>query len=822
VIFPTALNGVLTGDFFTLQVDNGGGGHIGTQPIHSTAIADFNGGADPVNLTDLQSLANQIGADWLAWRLASLELRYESAVDWDIGGMEDVEWLHGPSTITTAVYRSTWEPEQGTLQHAPSIGETVPPDQPAPPTITDPAGGVATGPPFKFTSKDGTVGIQASQTNPGDVDFSAAFGPMMQLCLQGCSGPICVLYPAQWYLGAGPCFGSGIPPVAEQWYCLQAPNYPGSGPGSACGPCAVTLGNYCVAYPSFNPDFADFEGCDVFAAAGYQTVSLKSPCVWIWQQTALPCAITFEIVGTAALVQFGNGPYEQQLGLYKADIANWDCLTTPLVLTLTDPVLWPNSPASVTVYPGACPPPIAACGPCATPPEFVCLSVPGLTQASGKFHNAECGFCAALGAGFTLTCAPNFEIAPGVFTCGWTAIYGGGDGCRANPVTLYWNPTLLQWVLSIGAYPVIYTAATWNCTGPLTLALAAAGNPLSDCAGWPSTVTLTAGPCYFGSGSGVSNMWYCLLPPNNMGSGSGSGTCTVATPTFSPAAGSYGTAQTVAISCATVGAAIYYTTDGSTPTGASAFYTAPINVAASETVKAIALLYPCVNSGVGSAAYVISGGGGGITRTPLGTASGADVTEVTLSGVAVTGDLLVAVGLGPANASTPTVTFMGAPLALAEADGNPLVEGLPNSASVLFFQLSGTTGTGDIVVTVNGGATPTDIVMFATNVTGPSVDPAFSAGENLTSTPALSNSGATSHSPGIGIAAILMFIPVGSAAWINGFTAGQSVNVVGAGSHELLLVEGYIALPSTGDSMTPALDSSLTATYWGGIGGIWY
>ncbi len=37
-------------------------------------------------------------------------------------------------------------------------------------------------------------------------------------------------------------------------------------------------------------------------------------------------------------------------------------------------------------------------------------------------------------------------------------------------------------------------------------------------------------------------------------------------PTFSPAGGTFATAQSVTLSCATDGAAIYYTTDGSAPT----------------------------------------------------------------------------------------------------------------------------------------------------------------------------------------------------------------------------------------------------------------
>lgn len=40
-----------------------------------------------------------------------------------------------------------------------------------------------------------------------------------------------------------------------------------------------------------------------------------------------------------------------------------------------------------------------------------------------------------------------------------------------------------------------------------------------------------------------------------------------ATPTFSPAAGTYSSAQTVHISDVTTGSSIFYTTDGTTPTG---------------------------------------------------------------------------------------------------------------------------------------------------------------------------------------------------------------------------------------------------------------
>jgi len=79
-----------------------------------------------------------------------------------------------------------------------------------------------------------------------------------------------------------------------------------------------------------------------------------------------------------------------------------------------------------------------------------------------------------------------------------------------------------------------------------------------------------------------------------------------ATPTFSPAAGTYPSAQSVTIADATSGATIYYTTDGSTPTTSSAVYSSPISVTATETIKAIATATGFSTSALGSATYTIA------------------------------------------------------------------------------------------------------------------------------------------------------------------------------------------------------------------------
>ncbi|HEY1742002.1 MAG TPA: chitobiase/beta-hexosaminidase C-terminal domain-containing protein [Granulicella sp.] len=82
-----------------------------------------------------------------------------------------------------------------------------------------------------------------------------------------------------------------------------------------------------------------------------------------------------------------------------------------------------------------------------------------------------------------------------------------------------------------------------------------------------------------------------------------------ATPTFSPAGGTYTSAQTVTISDTTAGANIYYTTDGTVPKATSAttkLYTVPVVVAASEPLAAIAVASGYDPSGVAIATYIIN------------------------------------------------------------------------------------------------------------------------------------------------------------------------------------------------------------------------
>jgi hypothetical protein len=83
------------------------------------------------------------------------------------------------------------------------------------------------------------------------------------------------------------------------------------------------------------------------------------------------------------------------------------------------------------------------------------------------------------------------------------------------------------------------------------------------------------------------------------------GQTATAAPTFSPAAGTYTTTQNVTLSDTTANAVIYYTTNGTTPTTSSAVYSKPVSVAATETLKAIAVAPSDTTSSTAVATYTI-------------------------------------------------------------------------------------------------------------------------------------------------------------------------------------------------------------------------
>src|SRR2546426_1820876 len=146
----------------------------------------------------------------------------------------------------------------------------------------------------------------------------------------------------------------------------------------------------------------------------------------------------------------------------------------------------------------------------------------------------------------------------------------------------------------------------------------------------------------------------------------------VATPTFSPASGTYVGSVTVALSTTTSGATIHYTSDGTTPTTSSPVYTGPVSVTQTTTIRAMAEASGMVDSAVASATYTIR-----VTAPTFSPASGTYVGSATVtlsdatSGATIhyTSDGTTPTASSPVYTGAITVTQTTTIRAMAEASG---------------------------------------------------------------------------------------------------------------------------------------------------------
>jgi hypothetical protein len=118
-------------------------------------------------------------------------------------------------------------------------------------------------------------------------------------------------------------------------------------------------------------------------------------------------------------------------------------------------------------------------------------------------------------------------------------------------------------------------------------------------------------------------------------------TPTVATPVIAPNGGSYSSSVQVSLSCATSGASIYYTTNGSDPTAGSNVYSQPFTLTSSATVKAQGVKTGSNDSQIVSSVFAI-------TAPPL------QVTNLNSQGA---GSLLEALTVANSTPSVKAITF---------------------------------------------------------------------------------------------------------------------------------------------------------------------
>ena len=143
-------------------------------------------------------------------------------------------------------------------------------------------------------------------------------------------------------------------------------------------------------------------------------------------------------------------------------------------------------------------------------------------------------------------------------------------------------------------------------------------------------------------------------------------------PTISPDGGTFDSATSVSLTpgTGTVGATLYYTLDGSTPTTSSAVYSDPFMLAENTTVKVIAVLSGYIDSAVTSASFTIT-----TTSTPI---AWTDRVGVSVDGGTLT--KTAASGWGNSGAaSVQTIPGDGAVEFMVMASNTKLILGLSNS-----------------------------------------------------------------------------------------------------------------------------------------------
>ena len=155
------------------------------------------------------------------------------------------------------------------------------------------------------------------------------------------------------------------------------------------------------------------------------------------------------------------------------------------------------------------------------------------------------------------------------------------------------------------------------------------------------------------------------------------GTPIAATPTFSPAEGTYTSAQAVTIACETEGATIRYSLDGTDPTENSAAYSEPLAISENTTVKARAWMEGFDPSAIATATYTINIPEPALTVAPTALegfsyAYGAGPSEaqtVSVAGTGLNADVTVTAPDGFEACLTADGTFAGS-LTLSPQEGS--------------------------------------------------------------------------------------------------------------------------------------------------------
>jgi hypothetical protein len=229
---------------------------------------------------------------------------------------------------------------------------------------------------------------------------------------------------------------------------------------------------------------------------------------------------------------------------------------------------------------------------------------------------------------------PTFSPLAGAVTSGTLVTI---STTTANP-TIFYTTDGSQPATTAGGSTILYTGPVSITTATTINAIATAPNFDTSAVGSASYTILVLTPC--------------------------------ATPTFNPPAGVVSSGTTVAIDSATVGATIFYTTDGTQPAtavgGSTSQYIAPIAITAATTINAIATAAGFADSAVASATYTLTP-----ATTPVftpGAGAVASGTTVAISSTTPNNSIFYTTdGTQPATAAGGSTFLYSTPIAITAA-----------------------------------------------------------------------------------------------------------------------------------------------------------